>query len=80
MEDNIDDLLHDILKNVVERGGSNDGPKEEETKKFYNSINETKQELYFGCQSFSTLSFIIRLYLLKCLDGGAMSHFLTYNY
>ena len=58
MEDNIDELLHDTFRNVVEGSGDNTGPNEE-AKKFYKLINEAKQELYLGCQRFSSLSFII---------------------
>jgi len=74
MEDDIDGLLHDTFRNVIEENGGNDGPNEE-AKKFYNLINEAKQELYPGCQTFSTLSFIIRLYLLKCLHGWSNASF-----
>jgi len=45
MEDDIDGLLHDTFGNVIEENDGNDGPNEEE-KKFYNLINEAKQELY----------------------------------
>jgi len=38
-------------------------------------INDENQELYPGCESFSTLSLIIRLYLLKCLHGWSNSSF-----
>ncbi|GAU37847.1 hypothetical protein TSUD_57070 [Trifolium subterraneum] len=65
----MDGLLHDIFGNVVEEDESSKGPNEE-ANKFYNLINEAKQELYPGCEGFSTLSFIIRLYLLKCLHGS----------
>jgi len=74
MEDNIDGLLHDTFRNVVEGSGDNTGPNEE-AKKFYKLINEAKQELYPGCQSFSSLSFIIRMYLLKCLHGWSNASF-----
>ncbi|XP_019245219.1 PREDICTED: uncharacterized protein LOC109225081 [Nicotiana attenuata] len=41
----------------------------EEAKKFFKLLEEGKQELYPGCENFSKLSFIIRLYLLKSLHG-----------
>jgi len=74
MEDDIEGLLHDTFRNMIEETGGNDGPNDE-AKKFYNLINEAKQELYPGCQNFSTLSFIIRLYLLKCLHGWSNASF-----
>ncbi|KAK7328924.1 hypothetical protein VNO77_23061 [Canavalia gladiata] len=55
----------------VSKGPSND------VKKLYNLLNEAKQELYPGCESFSTLSFILRLYLLKCLHGWSNASFTT---
>lgn len=73
-EDNIDGLLHDTFRNVVEGSGGSDGPNED-AKNFYSLINEAKQELYHGCQSFSTLSFVIQLYLLKCLNGWSNASF-----
>ena len=65
--DDIGGLLYDRFRNVIEEG-NNEGLNED-ARKFYNLINEAKQELYPGCKGFSTLSFIIRLYLLKCLLG-----------
>jgi len=32
MEDDIDSLLHDTFRNVIEENGGNDGPNEEEKK------------------------------------------------
>jgi hypothetical protein len=72
--DDIDGLLFDTFRNVVETNGVNDGPNED-AKKFYNLIDESKQPLYPGCTNFSTLSFIIRMYLLKCLHGWSNASF-----
>ncbi|XP_020961184.1 uncharacterized protein LOC110263754 [Arachis ipaensis] len=47
----------------------------EEAKKFYNLIDGASQELYPGCRKFFTLSFTIRLYLLKCLHGWSNASF-----
>ncbi|CAJ2674634.1 unnamed protein product [Trifolium pratense] len=74
LHDDIGGLLYDTFRNVVEEEGSSEGPNEE-ARKFYNLINEAKQELYPGCEGFSTLSFIIRLYLLKCLHGWSNASF-----
>ncbi|PNX89948.1 hypothetical protein L195_g046071, partial [Trifolium pratense] len=72
--DDIGGLLYDTFRNVVEEEGSSEGPNEE-ARKFYNLINEAKQELYPRCEGFYTLSFIIRLYLLKCLHGWSNASF-----
>lgn len=73
--DDIDGLLHDRFVDVT-RGdsGVSEGPNEV-ANKFYNLIEESKQELYSGCENFSKLSFTIRLYLLKCLYGWSNASF-----
>lgn len=73
--DNIDELLNDKFRDVIqEECGVNNGLNDD-AKKFYNLIEEASQELYPGCKIFSTLSFIIRLYLLKCLHGWSNASF-----
>ncbi|XP_020204521.2 uncharacterized protein LOC109789889 [Cajanus cajan] len=72
--DDIDCLLYDTFRNVVETEGVNKGLNKD-ARKFYNLIDEAKQELYPGCKNFSTLSFIIRMYLLKCLHGWSNASF-----
>ncbi|KMT08055.1 hypothetical protein BVRB_6g144090 [Beta vulgaris subsp. vulgaris] len=69
----MDGLLNDIYRDVVEEFpnglesiGDDASP---EAKKFYKLVEDWKQELYPGCKMFSKLSFLIRLYLLKCLHG-----------
>ncbi|XP_057429566.1 uncharacterized protein LOC130722756 [Lotus japonicus] len=71
--DDIGGLLHDTFRNVVEAEVS-EGPNED-ARKFFNLVNEAKQELYPGCMDFSTLSFMILLYLLKCLHGWSNASF-----
>ena len=66
--DDIDGLLNDQFRDVAQAGGVYDGPNEN-AKKFYSLLEEANQELYFGCIGFSKLSFTLRLYLLKCLNG-----------
>ncbi|KAJ9691278.1 hypothetical protein PVL29_013452 [Vitis rotundifolia] len=36
---------------------------------FYNLLREVKHKLYPGCKKFTKLSFIIRLFHMKCLNG-----------
>jgi len=69
--------LHDTLTNVMEAKGRKEGPNDE-AKKLYNLIHETNQELYLGCERFSTLSFVIRLYLLKCTHGWTNASFTSF--
>nr|XP_018628358.1 uncharacterized protein LOC104102253 [Nicotiana tomentosiformis] len=71
MCDNIDGLLHDTFRNIEGESG-HEGVKEElseDAKRFFRLVDEEKQELYPGCETFTKLSFTIRLYLLKSLHG-----------
>ena len=68
--DDIDGLLHDTFRNVANGFNGNEGATNglnEEARKFYKWVEDGKQELYPRCAKFSKLSFIIRLYLFKCL-------------
>ncbi|XP_020254118.1 uncharacterized protein LOC109831193 [Asparagus officinalis] len=75
--DDVGGLLHDIFRGTIEEFSDNDeeGIKEdteeltEDAKKFYKLVEEGQQELFPGCKTFSKLSFIIRLYLHKCIHG-----------
>jgi hypothetical protein len=69
--DNIDELLDERFRDVVQE----EYEVSDDAKKFYNLIEEATQELYSGCKKFSTLSFTIRLYLLKCLHGWSNASF-----
>ncbi|CAL5186382.1 unnamed protein product [Lathyrus oleraceus] len=69
-EDQIDDiygLLHERFRDVVQEENEVNVGLNEDAKKFYNLVEEAKQDLYPGCKNLSKLSFTIRLYLLKCL-------------
>lgn len=55
-------------------GDSEDLPNGE-AKRFYGHVKEGKQPLYPGCTNFSRLSFMIRLYYLKCVHGISESAF-----
>ena len=41
----------------------------ENANKFYNLLRESEHELYQGCKKFTNLSFTIRLFHMKCLNG-----------
>lgn len=62
-EDNLDKMLHHT-------NGPND-----HVKNVYRHVEEGKQPLYPGCAKFSRLSFIVRLYSLKCSQGISESGF-----
>ncbi|KAF1888140.1 hypothetical protein Lal_00039180 [Lupinus albus] len=72
--DDIEGLLRDTFRDAAEDNELNNGLNDD-AKNFYNLIEEAQQELYPGCKNFSTLSFTIRLYLLKCLHGWSNASF-----
>ena len=47
----------------------------ENANKFYNLLRESEHELYPGCKKFTKLSFIIRLFHMKCLNGWSNKSF-----
>ena len=47
-------------------------------KKFYRLVEEGNEELYPGCKTFSKLSFLIRMFLLKCKHGTTNTAFTDY--
>ncbi|XP_058768899.1 uncharacterized protein LOC131642695 [Vicia villosa] len=72
--DDIDGLLFETFKDAAEGGGVHEGLNED-AKKFYKLVDDANQELYPGCEKFSSLSFTIRIYLLKCLHGWSNASF-----
>ena len=69
---NMHEMLYDALGMSSMSGGSDDiedevreGPSEE-TLKFYKLMKENETKLYPDCKKFTKLSFIIRLFTIKC--------------
>ncbi|XP_021734985.1 uncharacterized protein LOC110701677 [Chenopodium quinoa] len=77
--DNMDEMINDIFRDFI--GGSSSDAEElwkgpdESAKKFYKLLEDAREELYPGCKNFSVLSYTVRLYLLKCLNGWSNSSF-----
>ncbi|XP_019263792.1 PREDICTED: uncharacterized protein LOC109241509 [Nicotiana attenuata] len=72
MRDDIDGLLHDTFRNVEGEAEQEEQMREtlsEDAKRFFRLLEEGKQELYPGCETFTKLSFTIRLYVFKSLHG-----------
>ncbi|KAG5528907.1 hypothetical protein RHGRI_029536 [Rhododendron griersonianum] len=70
-------LVHDAFGIQRQEGDLSDvemingvglGP-DEKTKKFFKLLEDAKRELYPGCKTFTTLSFIMRLMHIKVLNG-----------
>ena len=47
----------------------------ENANKFYNLLREAEHELYPRCKKITKLSFIIRLFYMKCLNGWSNKSF-----
>ncbi|KAD5802583.1 hypothetical protein E3N88_13943 [Mikania micrantha] len=69
IHENFHELLRDKYRNIVEERRTIQEGLNEEAKKFYNLVEDGKQELFPGCKNFTKLSFIIRLLLYKTLHG-----------
>ena len=69
LENNID--FGDNLEEMLHRSN---GPNSD-AKKFYSHLEDGKLPLYQGCTNFSRLTFIFRLYSLKCVHGITESGF-----
>ncbi|XP_057747099.1 uncharacterized protein LOC130966327 [Arachis stenosperma] len=72
--DDMDALLNDRFRDVAQAEGIKEGMNED-AKKFYDLVEEASKELYPDCKGFSTLSFTIPLYLLKCQHGWSNASF-----
>ncbi|XP_074374253.1 uncharacterized protein LOC141714644 [Apium graveolens] len=73
--DEFDAMIHNAygtndVTDHVGRTGLND-----DARKFYRLVKEGGQPLYPECKKFSRLSFLVRLYQLKCIHGFSESGF-----
>ena len=80
-EPNMQDEMHEMENDAFKMPMTNDGfergiheheeveKPNEDANKFYNMLNEVEHELYPGCKKFTKLSFVIRLFHMKCLNG-----------
>lgn len=78
--DSMEDMLNDAFRvpfndvDMADQSGVDVGVEEPipKIKMFYKLLDESQQELWPGCKKFSKLSFLVKLYHLKCL--GKMSN------
>ena len=83
MHDEMQEMLNDAFGMPMPNEKSKRSPhvheefekENEDANKFYNLLREPKQELYPGCTKFTKLSFIIRLFHMKCLNGWSNKSF-----
>lgn len=69
--DSQDDMLHMLHDTYPTTGeGTN-----EDAEKFYKLVKDAQQELYPGCKTFTKLSFIVKLFHLKCINGWSDKSF-----
>ena len=78
MHDEMKEMLNDAFRMSMPNEKSERSPHvhevfesilNENKNKFYNLLREAEDELYPGCKKFTKLSFIIRLFHMKCLNG-----------
>ncbi|XXG69015.1 hypothetical protein AAC387_Pa06g1981 [Persea americana] len=78
--DEVDDM-HGMLRSafgIQDPESSSQEPEERpnaEVEKFYKLVEDADQELYPGCKNFTKLSFVVRLYHIKCLNGWSNKSF-----
>ncbi|KAL6312664.1 hypothetical protein AAG906_018929 [Vitis piasezkii] len=83
MHDEMQEMLNDAFRMPMPNEESERSPHvheefekpNEDANKFYNLLREAEQELYPGCKKFTKLSFIIRLFHMKCLNGWSNKSF-----
>ena len=65
--DDMERLIYDTHRDVATMfPRDHEGETNIEAKKFYRFVEEENKALYPGCKTFSKLSFLIRMFLLKC--------------
>ena len=80
INDDVHGLLYDAFIDVINESSKAQGSRirkgpNDNAKKFFNLLNNAEEELYPRCKNFSMLSFTIRLYLIKCLNGWSNASF-----
>eukprot|EP00268_Persea_americana_P019667 TRINITY_DN2010_c0_g2_i4.p1 TRINITY_DN2010_c0_g2~~TRINITY_DN2010_c0_g2_i4.p1 ORF type:complete len:465 (-),score=57.82 TRINITY_DN2010_c0_g2_i4:857-2251(-) len=81
--DDMHEMLHDAFGMPnLDGGEDNESPEESipdepnmEAQKFYKLLKDAEIELYPGSTKFSKLSFLVRLFHLKCLNGWSNKSF-----
>ncbi|XP_074377014.1 uncharacterized protein LOC141718530 [Apium graveolens] len=74
-EDNLGEMFNCIGKKFRDLENDYESLTNAEARKFYGHVREGKQPLYPGSTKFSRLSFLIKLYHLKCAHGISESAF-----
>ena len=77
------EMLQDAFRMPnLDGGKDNESPKESildepirEAQKVYKLFKDADIELYLGCTKFSKLSFLVRLFHSKCLNGWSNKSF-----
>ncbi|WVZ81086.1 hypothetical protein U9M48_028507 [Paspalum notatum var. saurae] len=63
-------MLSTLIKGAIHGEiKSTDEQPNEQAKKFFHLLKEAEKELYPGCKEATKLSFIVRLFQLKCMCG-----------
>ena len=84
MHDEMEEMLNDVFRMSMPNEESERSPHvheefelipNENANKFYNLLRNVEHELYPGCKNFTKLSFIIRLFQMKCLNEWSNKSF-----
>lgn len=72
------DIYHGVPSNSDEFNDTTESPNEEpntEAKRFYKLMKDAENRLYPSCEKYSKLSFIVRLFQMKCMHGWSNTSF-----
>ena len=84
IHDEMEEMLNDVFRMSMPNEESKRSPhvyeefksiSNKNANKFYNLLREAEHELYPRCKKFTKLSFIIRLFHMKCLNGWSNKSF-----
>jgi len=73
-DDDVDDragtteLLHSLIRGTI-RGEIDEEQPNEKAKKFFKLLQEAKKELFPGCTEATQVSFIVKMFQMKCMFG-----------
>ena len=73
-DDDVDDragtteLLHSLIRGTI-RGEIDEEQPNEMAKKFFKLLQEAKKELFTGCTEATQVSFILKMFQMKCMFG-----------
>jgi hypothetical protein len=74
-DDDVDDragttnLIHSLIKGTIRGEITDEEQPNEMAQKFFNLLEEARKELYPGCTEATQVSFIVKMFQMKCMFG-----------